>query len=339
MRRLRYNSKLDMSATPMEITLKTWEEVTDFFSRDLGKLTMFVATPSPPAIGSILPFTLKGPTGLSLPLQVRVIEHNPDGRQGMRVALQPIEPQDNQRLADWLAESKPEEPAPPPPPPPPPPLPSALTAPREQVDAMLEQLTQILDRYKRRDAFAILGLASHEGIDEVKASYAKLVRAYHPHRFARMGPQVRKVATQIFVLVQRAHKEALEIVETRTHEKQVGPRRRVGPREGRNLEEHSVSQALSLLDLSQYDAARAVLDDALQRDPSSARVKLHRILVDAREQRAAEHAKAAAASYRKILEIDPRHEEALLYVEKMEEEARDSGKGGFLKRLVKGARD
>jgi tetratricopeptide (TPR) repeat protein len=204
---------------------------------------------------------------------------------------------------------------------------------------MLEQLTQILDRYKRRDAFAILGLASHEGIDEVKASYAKLVRAYHPHRFARMGPQVRKVATQIFVLVQRAHKEALEIVETRTHEKQVGPRRRVGPREGRNLEEHSVSQALSLLDLSQYDAARAVLDDALQRDPSSARVKLHRILVDAREQRAAEHAKAAAASYRKILEIDPRHEEALLYVEKMEEEARDSGKGGFLKRLVKGARD
>ncbi|MDD9938887.1 MAG: DnaJ domain-containing protein, partial [Myxococcales bacterium] len=207
----------------------------------------------------------------------------------------------------------------------------------EQVAQMEQVLAQQLERFKKLDGYTILGLDSTAGGAQVKAAYEKLVKSYHPHHFARYGPKVGKLATKLFVHVQRAHREAIEIVKTRAYDNDAGERRgRTGPRAGRTLEAQAISQALQLLSLSQFDSAGAVLDEALSRAPDSKNLQLHRHLVDARAHRARGNSAGAIQSYRAILALHPQHDEARIELDNLERAAVPSG-GGLFKRF-KGAR-
>ncbi|MDD9937809.1 MAG: hypothetical protein OXT09_29630, partial [Myxococcales bacterium] len=107
-----------MVSPPLEIPLKSWEEIVAFFSHDIDTMTLLVPMPSAPAIGTILLVSLRGPTDAMLPMRVKVTEHVPG--TGARVAFDALTNEDRQRLADWLAECRVEPPPPPPQPPEPP---------------------------------------------------------------------------------------------------------------------------------------------------------------------------------------------------------------------------
>ncbi|MDH5675626.1 MAG: J domain-containing protein [Myxococcales bacterium] len=334
----------------IDIKLKSWDEVRAFFERDLQATSMSLPMAQPPPVGTPMWLRVVAPDGASVPLPVTVTAHRAEPRPFAQLRVVPLDDACEKRLARFLLHVAGQVPTPEPEPEPPryeplPPPPSALKAAPEEVARVEAELGERLARYRGRDGYSILGLRSEDGEAEVEAAYARLVKAFHPHHFARYGsPRIRQLATEIFVQIRRAHRESKAIVDARAlkqGEPEGGPR--VQRHAGRNIEQRAISEALQFLGLHQYDAAAEVLDRALASAPKSKALRVQRHLVDARRARQREDHALATRAYGAIRQLDPSHQEAIAELERLEalgdRQAESGGAVGKLRRWMKGVMD
>jgi cytochrome c-type biogenesis protein CcmH/NrfG len=179
---------------------------------------------------------------------------------------------------------------------------------------------------EKQDDLGVLGLDRSADDEAVRAAYLELSRRYHPHRFVRYrSAEASRVAGEIFVKIQAAYGRL-----TGSHRVPQAETRAV-PRTVRKRIDLAVSQAASLLDYHQYDAAIAALDDVLAEDPDHEDAKLWLSLALARKAKQAGDVTAALDAYRDVLELRPDHAEARGECERLQER----NKGSLLKRWLK----
>jgi tetratricopeptide (TPR) repeat protein len=178
----------------------------------------------------------------------------------------------------------------------------------------------------KRDDLGVLGLDRSADDDAVRDAYLELSRRYHPHRFARYrSAEASRVAGEIFVRIQSAYGRL-----TGSHRVPQAEARAV-PRTVRSRVDVAVSEAASLLDYHQYDAAISALGKVLERAPEHEDARLWLALATARKHKIEGNTAAAAKAYREVLARKPDHAEARGEAERLE----DRGKGSLIKRWLK----
>lgn len=58
-----------------------------------------------------------------------------------------------------------------------------------------------------RDPYAVLGIARGASTEEISRAYREQMKLYHPDRVAEMGPEIRRVAHEQTLAIQRAYDE------------------------------------------------------------------------------------------------------------------------------------
>jgi curved DNA-binding protein CbpA len=67
------------------------------------------------------------------------------------------------------------------------------------------ELRTELTRLQLLDPFQVLAIAPDSGWEQVRAAYLAATKRYHPNRFARDAPELRDLATELFLVVRRAY--------------------------------------------------------------------------------------------------------------------------------------
>src|SRR6185503_14741196 len=130
-----------------------------------------------------------------------------------------------------------------------------------------------------------------------------------PHRYARYEhDEYRQVATELYVLVQRAFARLSR--ESRMPVHAPDDHKRNARRSARDQLDEQVSDAVALLERAQYDDAIAVLDGVLAEDPERAQAVLWSHVAHARRAFAASDWTLASQHYRELLLLQPSHAEA-----------------------------
>ena len=77
------------------------------------------------------------------------------------------------------------------------------------------ELERELQRLSEGDPFTVLSLDYSAENDEVRAAFLSATKSYHPNRFGRRAPEVRELATEIFLVIKKSY-QAIATDETRT---------------------------------------------------------------------------------------------------------------------------
>lgn len=211
---------------------------------------------------------------------------------------------------------------------------SRSSAAPENGKSVLETLHAELFRRQQLDDYGVLDLQRGADDAAIRAAYLQLSRRYHPHRYARYElAEYRQVATEIYVLVQRAFARLSR--EARMPEHERGDQKRSARRTARDDLDEQVSDAIALLERAQFDDAVALLDGVLREDPERARAKPWALLARARRAFAARDWQAADEHYRALLALQPGHAEAR---DRLAQLVARGDRPGFLSRLF-GRRD
>jgi curved DNA-binding protein CbpA len=199
----------------------------------------------------------------------------------------------------------------------------------ESGKSVLETLHAELFRRQQLDDYGVLDLQRGADDAAIRAAYLQLSRRYHPHRYARYElAEYRQVATEIYVLVQRAFARLSREARMPVHEQ--GDQKRSARRTARDDLDEQVSDAIALLERAQFDDAIAVLDSVLREDPERARAKSWALLARGRRAFAAEDWAAADEHYRTLLALQPAHAEAR---DRLAQLVARGERPGFLRRL------
>ena len=165
--------------------------------------------------------------------------------------------------------------------------------------------------------------------EAIRAAYLRLSQRFHPHRYARYEPvEYRETATELYVMVQRAFAR-LSGSERLPHHEAVDAKRNA-KRSARDELDEQISDAVALLERSQYDDAIAVLEQVLQGDPERAQARLWLATAQARRAFAAKDDARAEQHYRALLALQPGHAEAR---ERLSQIAARAQRPGLLRRL------
>lgn len=70
---------------------------------------------------------------------------------------------------------------------------------------MGQRLVEYLNQLKSTDYYTMLGVEPGATADAVKTAFLTLSKRCHPNRFSREPPEVQRVATEIFLLLKKAH--------------------------------------------------------------------------------------------------------------------------------------
>lgn len=316
----------------IEVPLRTWPALERFFSSELSGAGLFLPMDAPPAVGSVLALIVVSPDGARLKLETEVQAHRAardERRGGVQVVFAPIPAEAREVIARWLSlarggASSPVDPRPAPAED----RPSSIEAEQTEVRVRLDALAGTL---AASDPFAALGIPSESDLAALDRRYAQLVAACHPHHFARYGDDgLKRRATEVFVAMQKAYRVAREMA--RSREPDVDDDSSVISHA--DPVQRAISEALQLLDLCQYDAARTAIEAALARDRDDTRLCAMLCVVEGRRLRAAEQIDAALRVYRAVLEYEPEHPEAIRAIEELE--IKREQQGGLLRRLFRG---
>jgi tetratricopeptide (TPR) repeat protein len=175
--------------------------------------------------------------------------------------------------------------------------------------SVLETLHAELFRRQQLDDYGVLDLPRGADDAAIRNAYLQLSRRYHPHRYARYEQaEYRQVATELYVLVQRAFARLSREARMPVHEQ--ADQKRNARRSARDQLDEQISDAIALLERAQYDDAVAVLDAVLNEDPERAQALLWSRLARARRAFAASDWDAAREHYGTVLALQPSHAEA-----------------------------
>lgn len=201
--------------------------------------------------------------------------------------------------------------------------------PSDEALRVLGELQAQLDGLRRAPAWKVLGVRANADPATAKDAFLKRSKQFHPHLFTRFRSQeVSKAATELFIV----HRKALTTIErtsrasmrpkgqTKAEPPSVPPdkaegdaaRPRKQPRRRSTADaEMAVTEGLRLLAAGDYDEARAQFETAVGLNPESNNAKVWLLLCDARKYKDEGDREQATEAYLAVLELDPKHREAL----------------------------
>jgi curved DNA-binding protein CbpA len=199
----------------------------------------------------------------------------------------------------------------------------------ESGKSVLETLHAELFRRQQLDDYGVLDLQRGADDAAIRAAYLQLSRRYHPHRYARYElAEYRQVATEIYVLVQRAFARLSREARMPVHDE--SGKKRSARRSARDQLDEQVSDAIALLERNRFDDAIAVLEAVLNEDPQRAQAAQWATIARARRAFAANDWDAAGEHYRALLALQANHSEAR---ERLAQLSSRAVQPGFLGRL------
>lgn len=171
------------------------------------------------------------------------------------------------------------------------------------------ELERELARLSRCDDLGVLGLEVTADDQTIRAAYLQLSKRFHPHRHARHGSdEIRRLATELYVVVQRAYARLSHSPRMPVHDAGAGRSIRAVRRDEADV---GVTEAVRLMELARYPEAIRLLVDVLGTDPDKTSARLWLNLAGARHALAIDEPQAAAECYREVLALQPGHPEAM----------------------------
>lgn len=157
-----------------------------------------------------------------------------------------------------------------------------------------------------RDPASALGLVANATADDVRAAFLQLTKQYHPVRFGRMAPDIRRLSNEVFLALRAAH-DALARASRRPLPSRVGrPHSAMRqPGGGQVVAPVDEAAALDLLQRQQWDQARSVLHQLSARDPGSKRIRALMCYARGREAQLDRRVDDARVELQDALELDP----------------------------------
>jgi tetratricopeptide (TPR) repeat protein len=173
--------------------------------------------------------------------------------------------------------------------------------------AVIDRLENELAALREADALRVLGIDASADDAAIRRAYLVTSKRYHPHTFARYhSPEIRKLATEAYVLVQRAYAQLSNSPRMPAHEAGAGRSLRAA----RYEDDVAVTEAVRLMELHQYPEAIRLLVAVLNTDPDKLVARLWLNLAGARHARELGETHIAAECYRAVLALQPDHPEA-----------------------------
>jgi tetratricopeptide (TPR) repeat protein len=206
--------------------------------------------------------------------------------------------------------------------------PAAVSAKDEK--ATLNRLTAELEALGAKTDHEILGVAPSVGEAGVRAAFVAQSKLYHPDLFAQYStPEIRLIATQIFVRIKRAFTQLMTRVQQRdpgaaasnlaralggnassTNAQRAAVNSLVVPASDTASVVALVADARRHIAHKRYEEAQRTLEKALAVDPKHRDVTLWLHTVRARRLKLSDDSDAALAQYRLVLQLDPKNLEA-----------------------------
>jgi CheY-like chemotaxis protein len=150
--------------------------------------------------------------------------------------------------------------------------PTPLIAGQAVEESLRERLAAELVSLRQRDAFGVLGLRPGCTDEEAREAHERAARDYHPDRFHHLSADTRRMAQDIFRLIN----EAYESLATGSRRRRYRDERQTGGAPGRSatgegaLEaERYLRQARRLMARKKWAEARQVLTDAVELCPDA----------------------------------------------------------------------
>lgn len=225
-----------MAVVPLNIKLRcsSWGQLHTIYKRDLSRGSLFLRSPKPPPIGTMVKIDMTLPSESMIVLSGVIVEHVGEGGMGGRGPGVDIKLATIPQSAMWLIETALSSHRPPPEP-----APRAATAPgiapagggvapvttgrmpsipdaglddsSDLANAEGELLTALgaeLKSLQRLNPFQVLGVGYEAGDNEVRGAFGELTRRYHPDRYAKYPSlDLRKLAAEIFILIRDAYRK------------------------------------------------------------------------------------------------------------------------------------
>lgn len=196
--------------------------------------------------------------------------------------------------------------------------------------SVLETLHAELFRRRQLDDYGVLDLQRGADDAAIRSAYLALSRRFHPHRYARYdSAEYRQVATDLYVLVQRAFARLSREARMPVHAPEDG--KRTARRSARDELDEQISDAVALLERARYEDAIGVLEAVLREDASRAQAALWLPIARARRAFAAGDWATAADHYREVLALQANHAEARERLAQLQARA---SRPGLLDRLL-----
>lgn len=198
-----------------------------------------------------------------------------------------------------------------------------------------QQLHTDLFERKQRDDYGVLDLARGADDEAIRAAYLTLSKRYHPHRYARFSsPEYRRLATELYVLVQRAYARLSESSRMPSHDSEE--RKRSVRRSARDALDQTVSAAVTCLTYRQHAEAVRMLSEVLQQDPERDSARLWLMVASARLALERGDKERAIECYRSVLTLQASHVEAHEKLKELTAPAEPERKSSLFQRLWHG---
>lgn len=349
-------SKRIASNRPLQLRCPDWKDFVRTYARDISTGGMFIQTEQAPPILSFIEVSVDLPDGVPLILRARVVHIlsrenvGPHGVAGIGVefqnmtseireqlqALLKIAASERPRVSSGIHDvqlpadgrrplstpsfqavvlTKPQS------------LPPAVSSKEEK--ATLTRLTADLKMLSAKTDYEVLGVDQRVDEAGLRAAFIAQSKLYHPDLFAQYAsPDIRLLATQIFVRVKRAFTQINERIKQRdpvaaaaglaralgnsTNASAVRPALRspfpAPPEAGSVISQ--LSDAKRHFVHKRYEEAQRTLEKALAIDPNHVDVKILFYTVRARRLRLNNENESALEHYRLVLELDEKNLEA-----------------------------
>jgi hypothetical protein len=210
-----------VALVPLNIKLRctSWAQLSTIYKRDLSRGALFLRSPRPPAVGTMVKIDMTLPSESMIVLSGVIVEHvgegGMDGRgPGVDIKLATIPQSAMWMIETALASHRP-------PPEPGKAAGGAARAPSTS-DAGLDDSADLanaetelvaalgaeLKSLQKLNAFQVLGVGYEAGDNEVRGAFGELTRRYHPDRYAKYPSlELRRLAAEIFILIRDAYRK------------------------------------------------------------------------------------------------------------------------------------
>jgi uncharacterized protein (TIGR02266 family) len=203
---------------PVQVSCDTWADFVDLYTKDISHGGMFIQSTSAPPLYSKVTVVLKLPgevAELMLPAEVVHIvaaerRSGSNEKQGFGVHLGDLDDEtrravealvqhaqdqaDEEEGGGFLLEAVHD-------------LSSGVATEMASGDEyqLIMELREELATFKELDDFDVLGLQGTESVNDVRTAFFQTTKQWHPDKYQRAGPEVRSLATQIFIRIKEAY--------------------------------------------------------------------------------------------------------------------------------------
>lgn len=343
------------SNRPLQLRCPDWQEFVRTYVRDISTGGMFIETEQAPPILSFIEVSVDLPDGDVLSLNARVVhvlsreQVGPSGTPGIGVEFQDVTPEARARIHALMRHVSQEQPrtasgvhsvpntAPQRTPSQPnfqavvikPPSHSAAASAKEE-KATLQRLTADLKAIGAKNDYEILGVDQRVDEATLRTAFIAQSKIYHPDLFAQYSsPEIRQVATQLFVRIKRAFTQISEKIKQRdpgaaaanlaralgtghpgTSQTRAPLRSPLPPANEPGSVVALLADAKRHVTHKRYEEAQRTLEKAISIDPNHRDVKIWFYTVRARRLKLEGDDANALEHYRLVLELDEKNLEA-----------------------------